>query len=171
MPSPTRSTRSAGSKSCSASRTSRCDRTSWPAAPPRPGGTGTLYERGADHLPRADQDALRVHALMPFPTWAMFILHFVTLGIFPMVFFSLQHDRLPKAEPDDPSSGKAIGFSFIPVFNLYWLFFNALRITDRINLQYRLRGFPAEEVPRGLVLMSMILNVIPFFNFTAYLVF
>ncbi len=141
------------------------------AAPPPP-GVGNLYERGADHLPPAEQAALRRHTLMPFPTWAMVALHFVTLGLFPLIFYSLQHDRLPRAEPDDPSAARAIGYSFIPFFNLYWLVFNPLRVTDRVNLQYRLRGFPAEEVPRGLVMASAIVNLIPYINLVAgYLIF
>jgi hypothetical protein len=51
----------------------------------------------------------------------------------------LQHDRLPQIERDDPSAAKAIGLSFLPYYNLYWVIFNTMRLTDRINLQYRLR--------------------------------
>lgn len=140
-------------------------------APPPP-GVGNLYERGPDQLPPAERERLRAHTLTPFPTWAMVALHFITLGLFPLIYYSLQHDRLPKAEPDDPSAAKSIGFSFIPFLNLYWVIFNPLRITDRINLQYRLRGFPAEEVPRGLVMSAAIITLIPYINLVAgYLIF
>ena len=58
-------------------------------------------------------------------------------------------------KPDDPSAGKAIGFLFIPIFNLYWTFVVWLRLVDRINFQFRLRGHPA-PISRNLALWAII---------------
>lgn len=73
------------------------------------------------------------------------------------------HDNLPRAHPNDPTSAKAIGFAFIPYFNLYWVFFSSLRLADRINLQLRLRGL-GPMVPRGLMIATSIMSVIPYVN-------
>lgn len=109
------------------------------------------------------QAALRHHQLQAFPVWLMGILNVLTFGLFPLIWLGLSHDRLPRAHASDPTSARAIGFAFIPYFNLYWVFFSSLRLTDRLNLQMRLRGLP-EEVPRGFVLTTAIFSVIPYLN-------
>jgi hypothetical protein len=73
-------------------------------------------------------------------------LHCITLNIFPIIRFNLMHGRMPRLRPDDPSAGKAIGFLFIPFFNLYWFFFTYLRLVTRINEQRVLRGLPAASL-------------------------
>jgi hypothetical protein len=78
----------------------------------------------------------------------------------------MQHDRMPRAAHNDPSAAKAIGFQFIPYYNLYWTFFNALRLCDRLTLQLKLRGL-RERAPRGMVLAACILTVIPYVNMIA----
>ncbi len=123
-----------------------------------------LYKTGVKHLVTAgERAALQRHSLRSFPAWAAVLLHFLTLGMFPLIHFGLQHDRLPLVEKDDPSAGKAIGFSFIPYFNLYWVVFNTLRLTDRINLQFRLRDQP-DAVPRAFMAVAAIIGVIPYLN-------
>lgn len=103
------------------------------------------------------------HSVKSFPVWAIALLHIVTLGLFPLIHFGLLHDRMPQAAHNDPSSGKAIGFQFIPYFNLYWVFFSALRLCDRLNLQFRLRG-QEPRAPRGLAIATCITSVIPYVN-------
>lgn len=121
------------------------------------------HTRDLTHLPLAERARLANHQLRPFPVWATGILHLLTFGIFSFFHFGLMHDRLPKAAHNDPSSGKAIGFQFIPYFNLYWVFFNGLRFSDRLTLQYRVRGID-RRAPRGLVLAACVTTVIPYFN-------
>jgi len=126
-------------------------------------GRGNVYKQGIGHLTPGERAALTRHQMTPFPTWALVMLHFVTFGLFPLIHLSALHGKLPQAESDDPTAGKAIGFSFIPYFHLYWWVFNALRLADRINLQFRLRGLP-EPVPRGLAVTAGVVGVIPYIN-------
>jgi len=104
------------------------------------------------------------HQLTAFPTWAFVLLSILTLGIFGSIYHLLKHGRLPVVRHDDPSAGKAIGFSFIPLFNIYWYFVVWPRLIDRINFQYRLRGHPA-PVNRSLAMTGMILNTVGFLIF------
>jgi hypothetical protein len=124
---------------------------------------GSVYKQGPEHLTPGERVALLPHSVEAFPVWLAILLHFLTFGLFSLVHFSNLHDRLPKAEQDDPSAAKAIGFSFIPYFNLYWIVFNVLRLADRINLQLRLRGLP-DRIPRGLALAAGVLTVVPYVN-------
>jgi len=95
-----------------------------------------------------------------FPVWACIILHFITFGLFTLIYFGIKHGELPQIDGDDPTTGKAIGFMFIPFFNIYWWFFYWLRITDRINFQYNLRG-KESPINRKFVKISLWLNFIP----------
>lgn len=114
-------------------------------------------------LAMSERSRLANHAIRRFPVWAIAVLNIVTLGLFPLIHFGLLHDRLPRAAHDDPSASKAIGFQFIPYFNLYWVFFSALRLCDRLNLQFRVRGLEP-RAPRGLALATCIMSVIPYVN-------
>lgn len=101
------------------------------------------------------------HELVPFSVPLAILFHFLTLGIFTTIFCGLKHSRLPLIKQDDFTAGKGIGFLFIPFFNFYWVFIFWLRLVDRINFQFRLRGEP-DAVPRGLALTSCILIFIPY---------
>ena len=114
-------------------------------------------------LPLEERARLAVHTLRPFPVWLVGLLNLLTAGLFPFIHFGLLHDRLPRASHNDPSAGQAIGYQFIPFYNLYWTFFNALRLCDRLTLQLRLRGLP-ERAPRGIVLAACIVGVIPYMS-------
>jgi hypothetical protein len=114
-------------------------------------------------LPLEERARLAAHTVTKFPVWLVGILNVLTLGIFPLIHFGLIHDRLPRAAHNDPSSGKAIGFTFIPYYNLYWIFFNSLRLSDRLTLQFRLRGL-RDSAPRGMLLAACIVGVIPYVN-------
>ena len=123
-----------------------------------------IYAVDPNQLDAGTRAALAEHHLTPFPVWAVAILNLLTFGLFPMIHFGLQHDKLPAAHPNDPSAGKAIGFTFIPYFNLYWVFFNSMRLADRLNLQYKLRGRDP-EAPKGLMVACSVFGVIPYINF------
>jgi hypothetical protein len=58
---------------------------------------------------------------------------------------------LPKRRPDDPGTGKAIGFMFIPFFNIYWICFFWTRLCTRINDERTRVGLPP-TAPRQLVI-------------------
>jgi hypothetical protein len=123
-----------------------------------------LYSYGWRYLDPGQRVAMSGHALTPFPVWAVVVLHYLTFGLFSLFHVLYHHERLPKLSPDDPSGARGAWFMFIPYFNYYWVFFSCLRLCDRINLQYQLRGMEP-EVPRGLVLASCIVGVIPYVNF------
>jgi hypothetical protein len=112
---------------------------------------------------------LGAHQLDYFPVWAAGILHFISFGLFSVIFYGIQQGRMPRAAHNDPSTGQAIGFQFIPFFNLYWTFFSPLRLCDRITLQYRLRG-RSDEAPKGMVLASAVVSMIPYVNFLSLMI-
>lgn len=110
------------------------------------------------------------HSLTTFSPGMLLLLHFLTCGMYTIyVHFGLMHDRLPVRRSDDPSTGKAIGFLFIPFYNLYWIFFVNLRLIDRINEQRQAAGLPP-DAPRGLALTTCIMMVIPYVNILAILI-
>src|SRR5437588_5948476 len=132
--------------------------TSAPAASAPAGIALNVYAETVDPnqvLSPEQREAYKRHTLTTFPTWAVVVLSILTLGIFGTICHLLKHSKLPVVKPDDPSAGKAIGFLFIPIFNLYWTFVVWLRLVDRINFQYRLRGRPA-PISRNLALWAII---------------
>jgi hypothetical protein len=82
------------------------------------------------------------HRLGEFPVWAVVLLT-IFVPFFALIWLGLMHDQLPKNREDDPSGGKAIGFGFIPFFNIwYWNFVNYPRLVLRINEQRVAAGLP-----------------------------
>ncbi len=120
--------------------------------------------KAPEALSPQDKAYLGQHRLESFPAPLAVLLHLLTFGIFSLIHFGLQHDKMPQAKQDDPSSAKAIGFNFIPYFNLYWFIFQPMRLTDRLNLQDRIRDRP-DGTSRGLMLTLSILGMIPYINF------
>jgi hypothetical protein len=116
-----------------------------PPASPRP-LTVDLYNDAVDLnqvLTPQEREAYKQHLLSPgMAPWLVVVLSAITIGIFGTVYHQLKQSRLPVVKPDDPGAGKAIGFLFIPFFNLYWYFVVWRRLADRLNFQYRLRGLP-----------------------------
>ena len=104
-----------------------------------------------------------VHHLTSFPVPVLILLHYITFGIFSFVWLGLLHGKVPRARSDDPSAGKAIGFCFIPFFNLYWIFFNCRRLCLRIDEQRVLYGLPPGNL-RGMATTACIFQVIPYLN-------
>jgi hypothetical protein len=148
-----------------------------PSAAPQPappsyqahGGSGFLtgpqaYAGVPHSLPfsMADAGHRAQHRLTRFEPAVVIILHFVTFGLFTFIWFGLKHGQLPVVAQDDPSAGKAIGFMFIPFFNIfYWNFIFWMRLCDRINLQLALRGLPP-KAPKGLAQATCICTLIPY---------
>ena len=109
-------------------------------------------------LPEGQREAWMRHELKAFPSWAVVVLSIVTFGIFGTIYHGLKHSRLPKVRDNDFGALKGIGFLLIPFFNLYWVFVFWLRLVDRINFQFRLRG-GGPAVNRDLALWTVILAV------------
>ncbi|MDD5327289.1 MAG: hypothetical protein PHY02_05685 [Phycisphaerae bacterium] len=113
-------------------------------------------------IPEDQKEDFKRHAFIStFPVAAVVIFHFLTLGIFTTIYMGLKHSRLPLIKPNDFSAGKAIGFLFIPFFNIYWYFVFWIRLVDRINFQYKLRNQP-DAIPKGLVVTTLIISLIPY---------
>jgi hypothetical protein len=82
------------------------------------------------------------HELTSFNPALAVVLSILTVGLFPCIYYGLQNSKLPTVKDIDPTAGKAIGFLFIPYFNIYWQIVVWARLVDRINFQLRLRGKP-----------------------------
>lgn len=108
--------------------------------------------RGLDDSQR---ESFKRNTLTEFSTGLHIFLFLITGGLFTTIYFGILHGRLPKIKNDDPSTGKAIGFLFIPVFNYYWVFFFYLRLVDRLNLQLKLRGLHP-EVSKGYWIWALV---------------
>lgn len=96
-------------------------------------------------------------------------MHFITLGLFTLIYFGLMHSKLPVIKRDDFKARRAIGFSFIPFFNLYWVFRFWLRLVARLNLQARFKRF-SPATPKNLMRATIIVGLIPIVNLAALLV-
>jgi type II secretory pathway pseudopilin PulG len=103
------------------------------------------------------------HGLTSFPVVAIILLHYLTCGIFSLIWLNLMHGKLPRIRPDDPSAGRAVGFCFIPFFNFYWIFFTYRRLCLRIDEQRELYGLPPSNL-RGMATTNCIFQVIPYIN-------
>lgn len=131
-----------------------------------------LYEPTFDvnALSAADRQRFSQHTFQtPFSVGVGILLHFLTFGLFTFIRCGLEFDKLPKIKHDDASSGKAIGFMFIPFFNLYWLFIFWGQLTKRINFQYKLRGM-SPPISTGMATGHCIVRVIPYVNFFSFLI-
>jgi hypothetical protein len=96
------------------------------------------------------------------------LLDIFTCGIFGLIYYGIVHGNLPKVSRNDIGTGQAIGYSFIPYFNLYWAFRFWMGLADRVNLQTRLSGSGAPPVSRNLAMTACILalgGLIPYLGF------
>lgn len=116
-----------------------------------------IYGMASPPLTEGDRVAFGRHELEAFPVWAAVLLHVVTFGLWSLLHFGRMHGQLPRIKADDPSANRAVGFFFIPYFNIVWMFFSALRLNDRINLQHILRGRPA-PLGKGPVIAGGVLT-------------
>ena len=113
------------------------------------------------------------HLLSGFSVASLVLLHFVTAGVFSIVYLNLLHERMPRLRRDDPSATVALGLCFVPVFNLYWFSFSFHRLCVRINQQRRLNGLRATApewlaIPVGVLLACGL--VAAFFTTTGFYV-
>ena len=129
--------------------------------PPENAGAGTAGGRppGPPPVPALPH----AHQLASFPVAVVILLHFFTCGVFSLIWLGLMHGKLPKVRSDDPSAGRAIGFCFIPFFNLYWIFFSYRRLCLRLDEQRGLYGLTPGNL-RGLATTNCIFQVIPGIN-------
>jgi len=103
-----------------------------------------------------------------FPIWALIVLHYFTLGIFSIVWLNHYHDYLSRTKPDDPTSGRAIGFLFIPFYSLYWIFFTHLRLCERVDRDRQGVELPVHSL-RSWALACSVIQIIPYINIFNYL--
>lgn len=130
------------------------------------------YHEAADLsqlLTPEQREQCKQHNLTKFPVWLAVVLHFLTIGLFTLIYHGQKLSRLPIVKHDDFRAGKGIGFCFIPFFSLYWVFRYVLAVTDRLNFQFRLRD-QRPPVPRGLALASCIVWLIPYVNVIAWVI-
>jgi hypothetical protein len=121
--------------------------TTIPTAPPGPvaGPIVDLYQETLDLstvLTPEQVEEYKQNQLTSFSPGLAVFLAIITLGIFPIIYYGLKNDHMPRVKEEDPSVGKFIGFMFIPYFNIYWQIVAWARLVDRINFQLRLRGKP-----------------------------
>lgn len=128
-----------------------------------PGGTPPNMSQQPDQTVPPISTPVGLHQLTSFPVAALILLHYLTCGIFSLVWLNLMHGKLPRTRPDDPSAGRAVGFCFIPFFNLYWIFFTFRRLCLRVDEQRELYGLPPSNL-RGMATTSCIFQVIPYIN-------
>jgi len=96
------------------------------------------------------------HELSDFPVVGIVLLD-IFVPIFSIIWFNLMHGKMNRNRPDDPGAGKAIGFSFIPLFNIwYWNFFTLRRLVLRVNEQRVQHGLAAADLD-GLALTVCVL--------------
>jgi len=134
------------------------------AAPYQPG----RFEGSWDPKMR-DQCRARGLYFHSYPVWVMVLLTILTLGIYAYFWLSHWHGVMPKRRNDDPGTARAIGFIFIPVFNLYWQFESLLRVSTRLDEELEAAGY-VDRVPKELVRWMLILNFIPYLGLVSGLV-
>ena len=134
---------------------------------PELGFTATAGTAGVASSPPSIPTPANVHHLTGFPVAAVILLHYATCGIFSLIWLNLMHGKLPRVRSDDPSAGKAIGFCFIPFFNLYWIFFTYRRLCLRIDEQRDLYGLPPSSLS-GMATAACIFQIIPYVNLIGY---
>ena len=100
----------------------------------------------------------RPHQLSAFPVASLVLLHYVTAGLFSIIYLNLLHDKMPRLRRSDPSATKAVGLCFVPGINLIWFFFTYHRLCVRINEQRRFHGL-AETAPKSLALAVALLTL------------
>jgi predicted Zn finger-like uncharacterized protein len=119
----------------------------------RCGGCGKSFVVPADVAQKGQP-----HQLSVFPVAALVLLHYVTAGVFSVIYLNLLHDKMPRLRRSDPSATKAIGLAFVPGVNLVWFFFTYRRLCVRINEQRCFHGLP-ETAPTSLAIAVALLTL------------
>jgi len=106
-----------------------------------------------------------MNPIVAMPLIIMFYIGLIAL-IFSTVFWGMLHYQLWKLIPKNIARitpGKAVGFLFIPFFNLYWVFVSCLGLSKDMNVVLRQRGIQY-QVSEGLAKTACILCVVGFFG-------
>ncbi|MBE6424929.1 MAG: zinc ribbon domain-containing protein [Planctomycetaceae bacterium] len=93
------------------------------------------------------------------------MLAFLILGVISNIKFLHRCWRLIQDGHARTTPGKAIGFLFIPIFNIYWYFIVHYGLAIDLNSYARRYQIAVPRAPEGLVLTAIILTFIPFVNF------
>lgn len=112
-----------------------------------------------------DQDVQAAGGLVMFGGWGFGLIYFILIPVW--VYQSWQ--MLPSAyrvtgAGKMVSPGQAVGFMFIPYFNVfYWNFIISMGYCDALN--YLLQGLGSgKRAPKGLALAACICSIIPYIN-------
>lgn len=123
---------------------------------------GTTYRCGACGrsfvVPLDIAQTGRPHQLDSFPVASLVLLHYITAGLFSIIYLNLLHDKMPRLRRNDPSATWAVGLCFVPGVNLIWFFFTYHRLCVRINEQRRFNGLP-ETAPTSLSVAVALLTL------------
>jgi len=155
-------------------------------ASPRHAPTALLVTAGGEVVgvvpPVTDQSSVSATCLGPtstrneapslpaiFPIWALVLLHYLTLGVFSMVWVNLYHGSLSRERADDPTAGQAVGYLFVPIYGLYWIFFTHLRLCERLYRDQIMAGLARPNL-RAFALWCCIVEVVPYVNFLGTLI-
>jgi hypothetical protein len=129
-------------------------------------------------VPRTSSSGLIVFAILHHVAWAISLVFTVMsfadsydatmwsvlsilFSIPAVVFYALILHRGWSAVQDgitDVTPGKAVGFGFIPFFNLYWNFVALVGLTKQFNRIADARGRPDQKVNEGFALTASILS-------------
>jgi hypothetical protein len=137
-----------------------------PDVPPAPALVTLDYAAPAESSsppPRLDYSNLWAGRPPYMPIWRVVIAHLLTGSLFSILWFQSLHDRLPRTRDDDPSAFKAIFWLFVPLVNLYWVFFAWMRLCDRVAEQRKLHGLPPSDT-KGLCVFACALMLVPYVN-------
>ncbi len=91
------------------------------------------------------------HTFIPFPVASVVLLHFVSCGLFTLIYLNQLHERMPRLRQNDPSATVALGLCFVPFVNLIWFLFSFHRLCIRIDEQRRFNGLE-QNAPTWLAL-------------------
>ncbi|MBE6424928.1 MAG: zinc ribbon domain-containing protein [Planctomycetaceae bacterium] len=91
-------------------------------------------------------------------------LAFVILGVISYCKFLYRCWRLIQDGHARTTPGKAVGFLFIPFFNIYWFFVAHYGLAIDLNSYARRYQIAVPRAPEGLVLTALILLFIPYLN-------
>ena len=86
----------------------------------------------------------------------------LTFGIYGIFWLYYIHKEHPYRHNEDPTPGKAVGFLFIPIFNIYWVFKMYLSLTDRMNTLSGMYLGRQKPISRGVILAALICQFIPY---------
>ena len=115
-----------------------------------------IFRKRHDLLISYDSPEAKANAFKPFSIIVLIALHYLTFGVFSMIWLCLAHGSMPKIRRDDPSAAEAILSYLIPFYNIYWVFFNQIRLCHRINEQRRMRELPEKRLKEFAMAMCTI---------------